>query len=292
MGFTERINLSGKMTLVTGASRGLGETISSLFFQKGSDLILIGRDMQTLIQVKELIKRERPEGVIFCYALDLNNIDELKKFSSVILANNHKIDILINNAAIQGPIGPFVDNPWEEWVDCFTVDFLAPVYLTKIVLHGMIKQNSGCIISISGGGATSARAGFSSYGSAKCALVRFSETLAEEVRPYGVTVNCVAPGPMKSKMTQEIIHASLDINNHEYLVAKKLLSEDSEVTIKKASELVLMLASDLGKGITGRLISALWDPWEDLFKNSKKIEDSDLFTLRRITLEDRGIIFP
>jgi short-subunit dehydrogenase len=289
MGVTERITLKGKTVLITGASRGLGREIASLFYSKGTDLILTGRNLSDLYKVKTTLLDPR-NGTIDCYSLDLGDEEAIKSFSSLLDEHLYEVDILINNAAVQGPVGPFLENEWNLWTECFRVDLMAPVYLARLVLPGMIRRKYGRIISISGGGATAGRPFFSAYASAKSALVRFSETLADEVKESGITVNCVAPGAMGSRMTEEIVKAGPDIAGiNEYLHAFELVSQGSTATMKRAAELVLFLASFQGDNITGKLISAIWDPWEELHTKQEKIIHSDIFTLRRITPEDRGV---
>ena len=108
--------------------------------------------------------------------------------------------MLINNAAIQGPIGSLQQNDLGAWDQTIRVNLLSPVALCKGLLSRMTNAPDASILNLSGGGATGPRANFSAYASAKAALVRFSETLADEVKSQGITVNCVAPGAMKTAM--------------------------------------------------------------------------------------------
>ena len=153
-------------------------------------------------------------------------------------------------------------------------------HITFAVLNDMITQNKGKIINLSGGGATAARPNFSAYAVAKVGIVRFTETLAAELFEHHIDVNAVAPGAVSTKMLEDILSAH-DKAGKEYQDAVKR-KETGGMDPQLAAELVCFLCSDDSDGITGKLISAPWDPWQtkeyqDLLKSSK-----DLATLRRI----------
>jgi NAD(P)-dependent dehydrogenase (short-subunit alcohol dehydrogenase family) len=147
------------------------------------------------------------------------------------------------------------------------------------------------ILNLSGGGATAARANFAAYGSAKAALVRFSECLAAETRQIGIDVHCIAPGAMYTAMTEAVLQAGpADAGEKEYCDALKLKQQGTG-KMDAAVELCLFLASSASDGITGKLISAVWDPWDQLAEHRVELENSDVYTLRRIVPQDRGFNF-
>lgn len=170
---------------------------------------------------------------------------------------------LVNNAAEQGPVGPFAENCLGCWGQTITVDLLAPVYLCQAVLPLMLTKGYGKIINLSGGGATSPRPNYSAYATAKAGLVRFSECLAAELIGKGIDVNCVAPGRMPTRMLEkgDIPHPN---------------------AMQRAAELILFLLSDASDGITGRLIAAPWDNWEAPEFKSQLLDNDQLYTLRRV----------
>ncbi len=221
------------------------------------------------------------------YLFDLKNINLIPELIEEIRDAAGMPDIVVNNAAVQGPIGPLQTNDWEEWQTCIEVCLLAPVKICQEVLPGMVINNYGRIINISGGGATGPRPNFSSYATAKCGLVRFSETIAHEMSPYNITVNCVSPGAMKSELTRKILDAGINlVGQKEYEVARRLV-EDNPHTEIKAADLVFSLTTEPFSGITGKLLSAVWDPFNDIPKNFTKVTGTDVYTLRRIVPKDR-----
>jgi NAD(P)-dependent dehydrogenase (short-subunit alcohol dehydrogenase family) len=146
----------------------------------------------------------------------------------------------------------------------------------------------GKIINLSGGGATGPRPNFSAYATAKAGLVRFSETLAVEAQSCGVDINCIAPGAMGTDMMKAVLAAGpAQAGEREYAQAQKILATGDTAGLR-AVELAVLLASSASDGITGRLISAVWDAWEQLPSRWPEIQKSDIFTLRRITPTDRG----
>jgi 3-oxoacyl-[acyl-carrier protein] reductase len=146
----------------------------------------------------------------------------------------------------------------------------------------MRRQKSGKIINISGGGATSPRPDFSAYATAKCALVRFTETLAEELKDFGIDVNAVSPGAMNTRMLDEVLEAGPRAARREYAAALNR-REEGGASPENAAELVAMLASNLCDGITGKLISAVWDDWKQLPERAKELAATDAYTLRRVS---------
>lgn len=282
------LNLENKIAIVTGASRGLGPYIAQRFMDAGANLILIARSSDKLSRLRDqlLLKAKYKQTVDICVAdladaNDLSNvIEQLKQVVS--------IHVLVNNAAIQGPIGPVWENDWQNWQSAMQVNLLSPIALCRAVIPGMIQNGYGKIINVSGGGATHARPKFSAYAVSKAGLVRFSETLAKEVSEYNISVNCIAPGMMNTEMLAEIVNAGIEIaGEHEFTQAKNNTSTDHAAE-QNAAELCAFLSSPYSDGITGKLISAVWDPWKNLSQHIHDLMNSDIYTLRRIIPKDRG----
>ena len=152
----------------------------------------------------------------------------------------------------------------------------------------MARAGRGKIINLSGGGATGPRPNFSAYATTKAGLVRFSETAAEETRELGIEINCIAPGAMDTGLTVEILRSGPSgAGQKEYESALKV-RERGPAALGRAADLCVFLASSASDGITGKLISAVWDPWETLPKFLSDLRETDIYTLRRIVPKDRG----
>jgi 3-oxoacyl-[acyl-carrier protein] reductase len=200
-----------------------------------------------------------------------------------------RLDVLVNNAAIIGPIGALEDNDFAQWQEAIRVNLLAPVALCRLAVQWMKKERAGSIINISGGGATSPRPFFTAYGTAKAGLVRFTETLAVETAGYGIRVNAIAPGAMNTEMHDAVLRAGPErVGKAEYRKAVEQ-AERGGTSPETPADLAVFLASDEAAGITGRLISAVWDRWRNLAERAGELAKSDVYTLRRIVPEDRGL---
>lgn len=278
------------LVVITGASRGLGLLIAKKFWDAGDSIILIARNKEDLENIADLyIESAKSDQKINYYSSDLSNPEGIPDLMNTIRDDAGDPNILINNAAIQGPIGPLQTNDWDQWQACLNVCLLAPVMLCRGFLPAMMNRNYGRIVNISGGGATSPRPNFSSYATAKCGLVRFSETLAKETESFNITVNCVSPGAMNSGLTKQILSAGKEFaGTNEFETAQRIASE-GPLTERRAADLVHFLTTDTCSGISGKIISAVWDRWESLPDHVRKLDGSDVYTLRRIMPKDRNL---
>ena len=276
--------------LVTGASRGLGRAISEALAGAGASVVLVARGGSGLEQTRlRLQGMLGPRARSLAIPADISSETFPRELEKRLDEAGLRPDVLVNNAAAQGPIGPFWETDWNEWSGSFTLNAFAPVRLCRLLLPGMIDRRWGKIITLSGGGATGPRPRFTAYGAAKTLLVRFTETLAEELAPFGVDANTVAPGAMKSAMTEAILGAGpTRAGEKEYETARRLQAGTDEV-VSRAARLCVFLASHASDGITGRLLSAVWDPWETLADRRQDLARTDVYTLRRIVPSERGL---
>jgi NAD(P)-dependent dehydrogenase (short-subunit alcohol dehydrogenase family) len=280
--------MSRSWVLITGASRGLGAHLATSFWNKGWNLALVARNQEALLQVcNDLPKRSEQKTIIF--QCDLNRTTEVTSLVKKITDQLPRLDALINNAAIHGPIGPHVENNLMLWNETIQVNLMAPVALCHGLIDFITNSGGGSIINLSGGGATSPRVNFTAYASAKTALVRFSETLAQELIKHKIRVNCIAPGAMKTTLLEEVIVSGKSAAGiHEFEIAEKVFAQNGS-SMNKVSDLALFLASDVSLGVTGKLVSAIWDNWKEWPNHTKQLQSSDAYTLRRIFGRERGM---
>jgi 3-oxoacyl-[acyl-carrier protein] reductase len=270
--------LTDKVAILTGAGRGIGRVIAEEFAREGSNLALISRTRAELEETLELVRNWSKES--FCEVCDISDPGAVKQLVRLVTDRFGRVDILVNNAGVQSPIGSFAGAPLEAWKKAFEVNLFGTANMTHAVLPCMVHQRSGKIINLSGGGATSARPNFSAYGVSKTAIVRFTETVAEELRRFHIDVNAVAPGVVKTRMLEEVLQAGSDAGD-ELAVAQKCNEAGGEDP-RIAAALIAFLASSEADGITGKLISAIWDPWREAEFRKVLREDRNFATLRRI----------
>ena len=283
------MKLRGRTCIVTGATRGLGNTIARRFYEEGASLLLTGRDPDALRTLTECLVPIHSEQKIRPAVSDLLMPAAPSMIISQAVGEFGSVDVLVNNAAVLGPVGPLWENEVDRWENTIRVNLLAPTWLCGLVIPLMKKRGYGKIVNISGGGATSPRPLFSAYATSKAGLVRLTEILAHETKKMNIDVNCVAPGVMRTAMIQEIFDAGPDrVGAVEFDTAQRHVKE-RPTTLERAAELVLFLASSDSDGISGRLISAVWDSWEGLPQRREALDATDIYTPRRIVPKDRGL---
>jgi len=288
------MKLRGRYALITGASRGLGRRVARLFWEEGAHLLLVARTQPDLLSLqRELLATGHKDQSVHVLPLDLTHADAVKTVVDHVERQGGQLDTLVNNAGNQGPIGPVWDNDWNLWEYCWRLNFVVPVALCRAAVPFFGRRGSGAVINISGGGATAPRPNFTAYAAAKVAIVRFSETFAEEVRPLHVKVNSMAPGPMFSRMQECVLEAGpRQAGEKDFRLAQELKAKAptlNDEVIERAARLCVFLASSQSDGITGKLISAVWDPWTTLSEHPQDLDGSDIYTLRRIVPKDRGL---
>ncbi len=271
--------------LITGATGGLGQAIAARLLQDGVSVTLLARDEMRLQRLSSEL-RATASGTISTLVCDLADGEALAATAQTLFESDGPPNVLVNNAAIQGPIGRLDSLDWDDWSRTLSVDLMAPARLCHALVPSMVQRGWGRIVNISGGGAAASRPHFSAYAAAKSGLVRLTETLAAELKGTGVTANAVAPGAMNTRMLDEILQAGPD-RSQEYRAAVERQQSGGQ-SPEAAANLVSWLVSAASDGITGRLISAVWDPWETLETRRDELAATDIYTLRRIVPKDRG----
>lgn len=276
------MNLSNLTALVTGASQGLGRRIAEEFVREGAHIAICARD-GTLIEsiAKELERLAHCEQRVLASICDVSSVDQVEELFSTIERRLGGVDVLVNNAGIYGPKGPSETVDLASWCRAIEINLFGTFLPARLAIRTMKQKGHGKIINLSGGGATSPMPNISAYAASKAAVVRLTETLAEELREFSIDVNAVAPGALNTRLLNEILEAGPDAVGSAFF-EKALKQRDSGGTpLEKAARLCVYLASSESDGLTGKLISAQWDPWENLHKFREQLAKSDIYTLRR-----------
>ena len=287
--------LNGRKTIITGGDRGFGFAIASEFVKQGADICICSRNEEALAEAAARLSDLAGSGqrVIYKKADIADTADTDSLFAFALSEFGGGLDAVVNNAGIQGPIGRFEENDWDEVLQVIRVNLLGTMYSIRkaisVFKEAVKKDGSGkdkSIVNISGGGATGARPYFMGYAVAKTGVVRATETAAAEAAEFGIRVNAIAPGAMNTRMLEEILGAGEKAGG-EYGKSLKQ-KENGGASMEKAARLAAFLASEEASGITGRLISAVWDRWDQLESHAEELKESDIYTLRRIIPSDRG----
>jgi NAD(P)-dependent dehydrogenase (short-subunit alcohol dehydrogenase family) len=282
--------LQHRCALITGASRGLGFAIARHYLEAGASLMICARDEEVLEQsASELKQWAGPGQSVAARRADVSNPKDVAQLVERAYREFGRLDILVNNAGIAGPSGTLESIDWDAWTRTLGINLLGSVLLCRAVLPHFKQARRGKIIQLSGGGATNPLPNLSAYAASKAAVVRFVETLAEETRGDRIDVNALAPGSLDTRMLDEFIAAGPDRIGREFHERSVKLKRDGGVPLAKGAELAVFLGSSLSDGITGKLLSAVWDPWETLPQHREDLNATDVYTLRRILPADRSL---
>jgi NAD(P)-dependent dehydrogenase (short-subunit alcohol dehydrogenase family) len=288
----EPMKLQNIVTVVTGASQGLGRAIAEEFVREGAHVAICARDSTLLETVRsQLEELAASDQHILAHAGDVSSKDQMDELFRRTEQEIGLVDVLVNNAGVYGPKGPSESVDLDEWSRALEINLLGTFIPTRFAVAQMKKKGGGKIINLSGGGATNPLPRLSAYAASKAAVVRLTETLAEELRGSSIAINAIAPGALNTRFLDEVLQAGPEVVGSGFYEKALKQRETGGAPLEKGVALCVYLASSAGDGITGKLISALWDPWEKLDNFQAELASTDIYTLRRIVPEDRGKTF-
>lgn len=279
------MKLAGRRAIVTGAGSGLGTAIAQRLAANGAALVLAGRRRDALVAAAAAIEKAGAKADIVVCPADLAREDDIARLVETAAEALGGIDILVNSAGVNGPFGTVDEVDWPAWRTAFEVNFFGAVNCCRLALPHLRRAPRGKIILVSGGGATAPLPKITAYGAAKAALVRYAESLALELGD-AIDVNCVAPGAMKTRLTDEYLAKGKSVLPADFLARIETLLADGGTPPERAADLVVWLASAESDGLTGKLISAVWDPWPFDAAKRKALMAGDAYTLRRVVPKD------
>ena len=238
--------LQNKKAIVTGASKGIGRSISLNLAKNGCDLFLISRTEQDLKKVKDEILQNYKVNVSY-HILDITNFESVKTTFEKIIIKANSIDILINNAGITRD-NILARMNLNQWNDVINTNLNGYFNCCKHIIKHMMKNKYGRIINISSIIGKNGNPGQINYSSSKAGLVGLTKSLSKEVGARNITVNSIAPGFIKTDMTKDLDESSK--NNFLEKISLKRFGNAKEV-----AELTTFLASDKASYITGQTIN-------------------------------------
>lgn len=273
--------LLDKNAVITGGTRGIGFAITQELVNLGAKVVICSRTKSDL--QKALLNLNLKDRVAYGIICDVSNLSDCKKLIKFAKKKLKKIDILVNNAGIYGPIGPFEDLNLNSWQKAMHIDFMGMVYCSYLVIPLMEKNRGGKIINLCGagvGGKSLPR--FSAYFSSKFAVAGFSEVLADELKEKNIQVNSISPGGVNTYINEYLLKVGPRRSGKEMYEQALKQKKTGGTSPELAAKLVAYLVSDDSNHISGRLLSAKWNPPEKL----KKVRlDNNLYKLRRIDNE-------
>ncbi len=281
--------LADRVALITGANQGLGLAIARAYVSAGASVMLCARDGLLLEQARQtILPLAGPGQQVLAQPADVSQVEAVERLMAATHAAFPQVHILVNNAGIYGPKGRIEDVAWDEWVRAMEINVYGSILACRALLPHFRANGYGKIIQLSGGGATNPLPRLSAYAASKAAIVRFAETLAEETRGDGIDVNAIAPGALNTRLLDEVLEAGPEKVGPVFYDRMVKLKAEGGTPLERGAALAVFLASAASDGLTGKLISAAWDPWETLPEHQGELKQSDIYTLRRIVPKDRG----
>ncbi len=288
--------LSGRTAIVTGGSQGLGREIARHLLAAGADVAICARSTRPRSRAwPPRCRQAHPERKVLAEAGDIARTEDLDRLFDAAEATFGTIDIVVNNAGIHGPIGPLDTIDWGAWQHAIAVNLNGTVYsCRRAVQHFKARKAGGHrrkIINLSGGGATSPQPGLTAYGASKAGLVRFTETLAEEVKTFSIDINAVAPGALARLGLLNELHRAGPRPHRQRLPpsCRRADGQGWDCPMTQPAELCVYLASSRSDGVTGTPGLRRLGPMAVHREDDRGHARSDRFTtLRRITGRDRG----
>jgi len=275
--------LLNKTAVITGGSRGIGFAIAQELISEGARIVICSRTKKELEKALSFLNKKNK--IAFGTICDVSKFTDCKKLIKFAKNKLKKIDILINNAGIYGPIGPFEKTDPKDWRRTIDINLMGMVYCSNLVIPEMIKQGKGKIINLCGAGVGSSKTmpNFSSYFTSKFAVAGFSEVLADELKEKNIQVNSISPGAVNTYFNEYLIKQGPEKSGREMYEQALKQKKDGGTPPQIAAKLVVYLTSDQANHISGRLLSAKWNPPEKL----KRIRNfsQNLFKMRRIDQE-------
>lgn len=281
--------LENRAAIITGANQGLGLAIARAYVEAGASVMICARNADLLEGAHAELSALAASGqTILMQAADVSRRDDVEGLVNRAIETFGQVHILVNNAGIYGPKGGIETIDWDEWVKAIEINLFGSVLLCRALLPHLKAHRYGKIVQLSGGGATNPLPFLSAYAASKAAIIRFAETLAEEVREYHIDVNAIAPGALNTRLLDEILEAGPEKVGQSFYDRMVTQKAKGGTPLEKGASLAVYLASEASDGITGKLISAVWDPWETLAEHKDDLR-GDVYTLRRIVPQDRGM---
>lgn len=279
--------LENKVAIVTGGSMGIGKAIAYAYAAQGGCITICSRDRNVLYKTCQEIS-ESTNAQVEAIRANVADASDVNKLINFTIDRFGTIDILVNCAGIYGPIGLVNNVDLNKWIETVNINLIGTLLCIRGVLPIMMKSRRGKIINLSGGGATAPLPRFSAYSASKAAVVRLTETLAHEMADYNIQINAIAPGSVNTRLLDEVLAAG-EAAGIDFLNRSLRQKEQGGVPPEKAAELAVFLASDASNGLSGRLISAVWDNWRAIPKYIEEIADSDSYTLRRVVPTNKDL---
>lgn len=272
--------LQDRVAIITGAGRGIGRATALTFAREGARLVLAARTEHELRETAAACLEASASARVV--VTDVADWDQVQHLVATAVQDAGRVDILVNAAGIYGPIGPTAEIDISAWTRAVEVNLFGALYLCRALAPHLMRQQQGKIILLGGGGATAPLPNLSSYAASKAGVARLADTLAEELKPFNVQVNVIAPGLVDTRLQDEVLAAGPRAGALYSKIKRARETGEGAVPLEVGASLALFLASPASGKLTGKLIAAPYDPWREWAGKADELNATPLYTLRRL----------
>lgn len=281
------IDLSGKRLVITGGSMGIGLACAEICLEAGARIVVCARTEGPL---QEAVERFRQQGRphVLARVADVTSEPQMEAVLQTAVSEFGGLDGVIHCAGVYGPIGPITKVSPNAWLDAMRINLFGSFLVARQACRILQAGGGGRLVLFSGGGAATPFPNYTAYACSKVGVVRLTETLAQEMEPYHIEVNCVAPGFVATRLHRATLEAG-EQAGAAFLEKTKRELETGGVPATVGARAAAFLVSDAAWGITGKFVAAPYDGYMTWLQHADELRRTDIFTLRRIVPKDRGM---
>lgn len=282
------VNLSNKNILITGGSLGLGYAAAEACLRAKGRVVICARTQGNLDAAVSRLQQQGNENIASIVA-DVTQQDQVEAALDTVESRFGPLNAVIHAAGIYGPIGAITQVDPEAWFNAIQVNLFGTFLVARQSSLRLQQHGGGRIALFSGGGAASPFPNYTGYACGKVGVVRLTETIAQELAPHNIEVNCIAPGFVVTRLHQQTLDAGEELAGQAFLQKTKEQIENGGVPVAVGANAAAFLISDAAQGISGKFVAAPYDGYQDWPQHLDELQAMDIFTLRRILPKERGM---
>jgi NAD(P)-dependent dehydrogenase (short-subunit alcohol dehydrogenase family) len=282
------IDLTNKNILITGGSMGIGYAAAEACLKANGRVVICARNQDDIHTALTQLKHQGYEDVIGVSA-DVTQIDQVEAALDAVESQFGAVNGVIHAAGIYGPIGSLIDVDPSAWFNAIHINLFGSFLVARQSCLRLKQHGGGRIALFSGGGAATPFPNYTAYACGKVGVVRFTETIAQEMAPFNIEVNCIAPGFVVTRLHQQTLEAGKSLAGDKFFENTKAQVEKGGVPASVGGTAAAYLISDQTRGITGKFVAAPYDGWQAWTNHLDELRSTDIFTLRRILPKERGM---